>query len=151
MSSPPAWRPLGAALLALATAGCGKFALDARAEPAAAARSDAAWLRCKPQTTHRLYLGAQMPDGEVDDAAWQRFVADAVAPRFADGFTVLEARGQWRGLDGAVVSERSRVLEIVAADDAAVRQGLIELVATYKARFRQQSVLVTQVPVRACL
>jgi len=152
MSPRPAWHPLGAALLALALAGCGKLALDARAEPAGtAARSDAAWLRCKPQTTHRLYFGAQMPDGEVDDVAWQRFVADAVAPRFADGFTVIEARGQWRGPDGAVVGERTRVLEIVAPDDAAVRQSLIELVATYKARFRQQAVLVTQVPVRACL
>lgn len=146
------WHRLGAALVLLAAAGCGKLPLEAHAEPgAAAARSDAAWLRCKPQTVHRLYFGAQMPDGEVDDAAWQAFVADTVAPRFAAGFTVLEGRGQWREPDGRVVSERSRVLEIVAADDAAVRQALIELVAIYKTRFRQQAVLVTQVPVRACL
>lgn len=144
---------LGVPLLALALAGCGRISVDAQAQPAAAAaaRSDAAWLRCKPQTVHRLYFGAQTPDGEVDDGAWQGFVADSVARHFGDGFTVLDARGQWRGPDGQVVSERSRVLEVVAADDATVRQALIEVVAVYKQRFRQQAVLVTQVPVRACV
>ncbi len=153
MTLPSAWHRLGVPLLALALAGCGRIAADAQAQPAdaAASRSDAAWLRCKPQTVHRLYFGAQMPDGEVDDKAWQHFVADTVARHFGDGFTVLDARGQWRGSDGVVVSERSRVLEVVAADDAGVRQALIELVAVYKQRFHQQAVLVTQVPVRACV
>jgi len=125
---------------------CGQLPGGAPLPPAATAG-----MQCKTQSVARLYFGAQTPDGEVDDAAWQHFVAAEIAPRFADGFTVLDARGQWRGRDGAVVSERSRVLEVVADDDLATRARLAEVVAAYKQRFRQQAVLLTQGAVRACL
>ncbi len=106
---------------------------------------------CRAQTVARLYFGAQMPDGVVDDAAWEAFVAAVIAPRFAAGFTVLDSKGQWRGADGRVVSERSRVLEVVADDDLVTRQRLAEVVASYKQRFRQEAVLLTQSAARACL
>jgi Protein of unknown function (DUF3574) len=134
-----------AAALSGALAGCAPSAADT---PLLAA---AAGLRCQPQSVARLYFGAQMPDGVVDEAAWEGFVAGEVAARFVAGFTVLEARGQWRGEDGVVFSEHSRVLEIVGEDSLATRARLAELVAIYKQRFRQQAVLVTQTEARACL
>jgi hypothetical protein len=88
--------------------------------------------------------------GAVSEVAWQAFVGDEIAPRLPAGFTLLAARGQWRGADGAVRAEDSRVLEVVGDDDAALRQSLAEIVGRYKQRFTQESVLVTQSPTRAC-
>src|SRR5258707_4700217 len=33
----------------------------------------------------------------VSGAAWSRFLAREITPRFPDGLTVLDAAGQWRG------------------------------------------------------
>lgn len=110
----------------------------------------AAGMRCAPQTLSRLYFGLDTPDGPVGDAAWQAFVSAEVAPRLPAGYTLLAAQGQWRDAHGAVKQEDSRVLEVVGDDGVAARQVLAEIVGRYKTRFRQQTVLVTQSPVRAC-
>jgi hypothetical protein len=110
----------------------------------------AAALACRPQTLSRLYFGLETPHGPVSDAAWQSFVADEVSPRLPAGFTLLAARGQWRGDDGELHHEDSRVLEVVGHNVAADRQALAEIVGRYKLRFAQESVLLTQSPTRAC-
>jgi hypothetical protein len=46
--------------------------------------------------------------------------------------------------------EPSRIVEVIHADSAAYRRQLTEIVDTYKSRFHQRAVLLTQVPVRAC-
>lgn len=106
---------------------------------------------CTAQTQSRLYFGLDTPDGPVPDAAWEEFVDGVVTPRFAQGMTLLEARGQWRDAQGVTAKEKSRVIELVHADTAADRQALSEIVSAYKARFRQEAVLMTQASVRACL
>jgi hypothetical protein len=77
----------------------------------------------------------------VSEARWSRFLATEVTPRFPDGFTVLDARGQWRAPGGSKISkERSKVVMIAmppAADNEARLQAIIE---AYKTRFKQQSV-----------
>lgn len=108
-------------------------------------------ITCRMQSVARVYLGANTPDGVVDDRSWQAFVDEVVAPRFEDRFTVLDAQGRWRMPDGARVVERSRVLEVVGDDDAAHRQAIVEVAASYRARFRQDSVLITESPTRACV
>jgi hypothetical protein len=121
-----------------------------QATPSPSPAVAAASLRCVPQTMSRLYFGLDAPQGAVSEAAWQAFVGDEIAPRLPAGFTLLAASGQWRGADGAVRAEDSRVLEVVGDDDAALRQSLAEIVGRYKQRFAQESVLVTQSPTRAC-
>jgi hypothetical protein len=121
-----------------------------QAAPSPSPAVAAASLRCTPQTLSRLYFGFDAPPGAVSEAAWQAFVGDEIAPRLPAGFTLLAARGQWRGADGAVRAEDSRVLEVVGDDDAELRQSLAEIVGRYKQRFTQESVLVTQSPTRAC-
>jgi len=77
----------------------------------------------------------------VGEAAWWRFLVREITPRFPDGLTVLDAAGQWREPDGGrVVRERSKMVIIVTADDAAARGGIAAIVAAYKQRFRQRSV-----------
>jgi hypothetical protein len=69
----------------------------------------------------------------------------SVTPRFPDGLTVLDGRGQWRNPAGGEISrEASSVLIILApsADDLKTRLEAVR--QDYKTRFRQQSVgLVT--------
>jgi hypothetical protein len=77
----------------------------------------------------------------VSDANWARFIANEVTPRFPDGFTVMDASGQWRAPgSGKIAKERSKIVMIAmppAADNDTRLQAIIE---AYKVRFKQQSV-----------
>jgi Protein of unknown function (DUF3574) len=86
----------------------------------------------------------------VSEAAWSRFLAREVTPRFPDGLSVLDAAGQWRDkARGRLVREPSKLVMIVTAGDAAVRDKIAAIVAAYKQQFRQQSVGVISRPVCA--
>jgi hypothetical protein len=97
---------------------------------------------CRNHT--QLYFGAAIgEDGErVDEAAWRAFVERAILPRFPDGFTVMDGQGLWRSPStGRAVSEPTRVLLVLHADDAESHSRLEAIAADYKAQFRQESVL----------
>ena len=77
----------------------------------------------------------------VSEANWARFLAAEVTSRFPDGFTVFDARGQWRAPGSDRISrERSKVLTIAMPPDAANDKRLAEIIEAYKLRFKQQSV-----------
>jgi Protein of unknown function (DUF3574) len=83
----------------------------------------------------------------VGDAAWARFLAREITPRFPDGLTVLDAAGQWRDpADGRVVREPSKLVIIVTADGPPADDRIAAIVAAYKQRFRQKSVGVVTSP-----
>ena len=101
-------------------------------------------------TEYQLFMGRSGPDGEiVDDAAWDTFLADTVTPRFPDGLTVLDGRGQWRGVEGQIKKERSKLLVILAPPDDDKTRLIDEISDEYKRRFKQESVL--QVVDDACV
>jgi len=103
------------------------------ASPAAAASA---------QMLDRLYFGRAQPDGtEVSEQAWAEFLRDVVTPRFPHGLTVLAAHGQWRDAQGRIDSERSFLIELVHADTAPDTADVRAIIAAYKQRFRQESVL----------
>jgi hypothetical protein len=84
-----------------------------------------------------LFFGA----AAVSKAAWAEFLAREVTPRFPDGLTVFDARGQWRGPSGRIGREASRVLLVWYAP-AADADARIEAIRTaYMRRFHQRSVL----------
>lgn len=95
------------------------------------------------QQRSTIYFGAAIPNSSdtVDDAEWSTFLADTVTPKFPDGLTWLEGSGQWRGADGAIVSEHSRMLVLLHADDEKTRAAISEIRATYRSRFMQESTL----------
>lgn len=105
---------------------------------------------CTPAIVSRLYLGQSTPAGDVTAAAWTGFVADAVAPRFPDGFTELAAFGHWRDRDGRAQEESTRILEVAHDDTPAARAHVLAIARDYRVRFAQQSVLVTHLPARQC-
>lgn len=91
-----------------------------------------------------LYFGLGRPNGEVvDKSEWQRFVEEFVTPRFPDGVTILEAKGQWRGQTNIIVRESSKVLVIFyrLKDRKAASTKIDEIRNAYKKRFEQESVL----------
>jgi hypothetical protein len=106
---------------------------------------------CSHAQLSRLYLGRDSPQGDVSDPQWEAFVADTLTAQFPAGFTVLDARGQWRGENGAVRRESSRIVEIVHDDETSARQRIAVIAAAYRHRFAQEAVLVAQSPVRRCL
>lgn len=91
---------------------------------------------------YQLFMGRSNQTGEVvDDAAWAMFLEDTVTPRFPDGLTVFDARGQWRDSEGRINRERTKVLVILAPPGEDGLRLIGEISDEYKRRFDQQSVL----------
>lgn len=89
-----------------------------------------------------LYFGASIPGGgEVDAAAWQRFEREVLTPAFPQGFSVLDAHGQWRGADGAIAREATHIVVLTHPDDAPSAARVREIAQAYRAQFHQESVL----------
>ena len=98
------------------------------------------------QTT--LYFGLNRPAGaQITGSEWQQFVDQDVTPRFRDGLTVFDARGQWLGNDGKVAREPSKALMLIHGKDAKSEEGIEALRTTYKSRFAQESVMRVDQPV----
>jgi hypothetical protein len=89
-----------------------------------------------------LYFGASIPGGgEVDAEAWRQFEEGTLARAFPQGYTVTAANGAWRGDDGVVIHEATRVVTVVHADTAQWAATLRRVTTDYHDRFHQQSVL----------
>ncbi len=91
-----------------------------------------------------LYFGLRKPDGKsVTEGEWRAFLDTEVTPRFADGFTVIDAWGQFRGRDGTTIRVQSRVLVVMYPKSAKKKNGAMidEIRAAYKKAYDQESVL----------
>lgn len=88
-----------------------------------------------------LYFGRRTPGGEVTDSEWSAFLDTAVTPYFPDGLSVFKAAGQWRSDSGVLIREPSFVLNLLHPDNAADEVTLRRIMAEYKTRFKQESVL----------
>lgn len=117
---------------------------------AAQAQDIACVAPAKPMLRAEMMFGRNV-DGRpgVTEAGWRQFVVRELTPRFPDGLTVIDARGQWRDANGAPVRERAKLVIVVTADDSGSRARIAAAAAAYKARFRQKSVGVLMRPVCA--
>ena len=78
---------------------------------AAAKARPVAVVKAKKFLRTELYFGRSRSDGTlVSDDDWKRFLAEVVTPRFPEGFTSLNATGQYKDHSGRIVSEPSEVL-----------------------------------------
>jgi uncharacterized protein DUF3574 len=96
----------------------------------------------KPRQVAELLFGRAIGGRVgVSAAAWARFVAREMTPRFPDGLTVTDSVGQWRDrTHGALVREPSKRVEILLPGNADDDDRLAAVVAAYKRQFRQHSV-----------
>jgi hypothetical protein len=79
----------------------------------------------------------------VSEAAWARFVARELTPRFPGGLTITDAQGQRRDPSiGTITREPSKRVEIVLSGSADDQARLDAAVAAYKNEFHQHSVLI---------
>ena len=77
----------------------------------------------------------------MSETQWARFVDREISPRFPDGLTVLDARGEWRDTAAkTIVHEPSKLVEIVLPGKPDDVEQLKAIAQAYKSRFRQQSV-----------
>lgn len=121
------------------------FFLLCSAVPLFAVQSPASIDTCAPMGTSymrtTLYFGLARPTGMVSEGQWKSFLREHVTPRFPQGLTVWEARGQWQRPDGRITRERSKVLMLMHDQSEQVRSALQALVEAYKKAFQQESVL----------
>jgi hypothetical protein len=120
-------------------------ALSLAAGSPAAAQGFSVVMDCGPTSTAQirtmLFFGLSKPKGSVSELEWQLFLRDEVTPRFPDGLTAWDARGQWRAPAGSLEHEQSKVLLLVHPDTATARQSIQQVIAAYRKAFEQQAVL----------
>ncbi len=89
-----------------------------------------------------LYFGRDIPGGgAVSDAQWRAFEDETLVAAFPRGYSVVDVHGHWRGDDGTVRAEETRMVIVLHPDDAASARRLREIAAAYKERFHQEAVL----------
>jgi hypothetical protein len=77
----------------------------------------------------------------VSETQFLNFLDREITPRFPDGLTVYDARGQYRDSGrNRIVREPSKVVMIVLPGNPEDMARLNEIADAYKKRFRQQSV-----------
>lgn len=103
---------------------------------------------CVPKTTVKsswvedtLYFGLSTSQGPVTPAQWDAFLNKEVTPRFPDGLTVLDAKGQWRNAKGVIGKEPTKILILIHPDTSAEDQAIQVLINSYKKEFHQESVM----------
>ncbi|MFF2326046.1 MULTISPECIES: DUF3574 domain-containing protein [unclassified Streptomyces] len=123
--------------VAYATLGDGASSASQSATSAGATRG-------KSYIETRLLFGTERPDGgpKVTDSQFLAFIDEEVTPRFPNGLTIQEGRGQWRDSRGVIERERSYELTLLyPASEARVRDVQIERIRNaYEKAYAQDSV-----------
>jgi len=122
---------------------------------ALAGGADAQLLDClggqRPSQVAELMFGRNIGGRlGVNEADWNRFVDREITSRFPNGLTMFNAAGQWRDeATNKIVREPSKLVQIVLPGQVEDIVRLNEIVAAYKRRFKQHSVVMIVRP--ACV
>lgn len=126
------------ATLAVCASGCISVAAP-RIAPAASACTVG-----EPMVETMLFLGMARPGGSVSRFEFQEFVETEVAPRWKEGFTILEGQGLWLSEQrGITEREPSRVLVRLHDGSADASAGVEAIRSAYIKQFEQDAVLRT--------
>lgn len=97
-----------------------------------------------PMVETMLFLGMARPGGSVSRYEFQKFVEAEVAPRWKEGFTILEGQGLWLSEQrGITEREPSRVLVRFHDGSANASAGVEAIRGAYIKTFEQDAVLRT--------
>jgi hypothetical protein len=90
-----------------------------------------------PMLEYQLFFGR----GSAAEQDWAAFVADVVTTRLPDGFTVLDAEGQWMNpATGRISHEPTKVVVVAVPDGAASAAAIMAVKEAWLRRTRQHSV-----------
>ena len=111
---------------------CGAFALSACTPPFRCDRVGGA-----PMLEYQLFFGRS----NVSDSDWTNFTAQVITPSLPDGFTTLDAYGQWMNPDTQRISgERTTVLIVAVPDTPTSTVAIARVKDEYRVRFRHIAV-----------
>ncbi len=98
----------------------------------------------EPMVETMLFLGLARPGGLVSRFEFNSFVEREVAPRWKEGFTILEGQGMWLSEQRNITErEPSRVLVRIHDGSAAASAGIEAIRNAYVKAFEQDAVLRT--------
>jgi hypothetical protein len=109
---------------------------------------------CQPYERTELFFGTgRAGAAPVSDQEFDAFTDAEITPRFPDGLTMLTGAGQWRGSDGKLAKERSKVLILLYPKPSAAESGpkIEEIRHLYEQKFNQESVLRADDPEPRCV
>jgi len=101
-----------------------------------------ACLAGNPAFETQLYFGLSKAHGVVSKSEWEAFVSREIAPRFPEGFSIIDARGFWLSEEAKrTISENSKVLVRIHDGGAKANEAITAIIASYKHAFAQEAVL----------
>ena len=102
-------------------------------------RSDGAW--------YRLHLGTGVGDKAVSTELLRSFIDKEITPKFPEGFTINDSRGQWKSDEYGLIRERTIVIDILCPDTSESGEKVAAIARAYVERFKaaKASLYVTRV------
>jgi len=96
-----------------------------------------------------LFFGLSRPNGtKITRKDWEKFATKEIAPRFSSGFTLVNGVGQWQMKGEPVAHENTKILLLLHPQNEYYERAITKIIAAYKSRFSQQSVLRVDSDVR---
>lgn len=110
------------------------------AESATIVRENVVW--------YRVHFGTGHEQNRITSPELTAFLDSIVTPRFPEGFTVTESRGQWASKEHGLIKEISFVLDIQCPDSVECTRKIREIAEAYVAKFTraQASCYVMKMP-----
>jgi hypothetical protein len=93
------------------------------------------------QRTELIFGSARRGHSPISDRQWTIFVQRELSGRFPDGWTLVNASGQWRDTGGRLMREQSHIFILLHGGAPLVNERLEAVRALYMKRFAQESVL----------
>lgn len=96
----------------------------------------------QPMLVVQMYFGQDIErQAPISASRWNAFVREDITPRFPDGLTIYDARGQWMNpKTRAIGHERTKVVQIAVPLAPSLDAKIADVAAAYRSRFHQQSV-----------
>jgi DNA/RNA-binding domain of Phe-tRNA-synthetase-like protein len=91
-----------------------------------------------------LFFGRNIKGGgQVSEAEFQDFVDREITPRFPDGLTIFDAKGQFLDSTDTLIEEPTKEVTLILEDTVDNERSLDEIIAAYLQQFQQESVLLS--------
>ena len=91
-------------------------------------RGEAAW--------YRLHLGTGVGDKSVSTDLLRSFIDKEICPKFPEGLTIADSRGQWKSEEYGLIRERTIVIDILCPDTDESGEKIATIAKTYVERFK---------------
>lgn len=90
----------------------------------------------------KIFFGLSNSKGEISEKAWQKFMDQHLSKAFTKGYTVLDAKGFWRGQKG-LISEKSKVVLVIYEKKEAMQKKISRVIHQYIKDFDQEAVIMS--------